>query len=61
MIDIDIPIERVPKERECLRCEKPFKSQGAGHRICSKCRQLSPKYAFPEAMYVKSKRKRSTS
>lgn len=28
------------KQRRCLHCSNSFKSSGAGHRICSRCRSL---------------------
>jgi hypothetical protein len=26
------------KRRECLRCDRPFMSEGAHHRLCKDCR-----------------------
>lgn len=32
------------RERPCLRCRKPFDSEGAHHRLCNACRavEVSP-------------------
>ena len=29
------------RERPCLRCRKPFKSEGPGNRMCGDCRALN--------------------
>jgi hypothetical protein len=29
------------KERECLRCERTFKSVGSGNRLCTSCRRMT--------------------
>jgi len=32
--------KRETRERECLRCETPFQSEGVGHRLCWSCARL---------------------
>lgn len=29
------------RERPCLRCKTPFMSEGAHHRMCTRCRQTA--------------------
>ncbi|AXI55475.1 hypothetical protein C1J05_14040 [Sulfitobacter sp. JL08] len=31
----------VPQERQCLRCETLFWSEGFGERICRRCKRLN--------------------
>jgi len=41
----DITPERasgdVPRERQCLRCDTVFSSEGFGERICRRCKGLN--------------------
>jgi hypothetical protein len=30
-----------PKKRTCLKCNRPFDSEGPGNRICRRCRQIN--------------------
>ena len=36
------PVEK-RKTRNCLKCNKPFKSSWDGHRICSSCKSANSK------------------
>ena len=43
--------ERQQQERECLRCDRRFLSQGPGHRICKRCTQALAGEPSPEQVY----------
>lgn len=45
----DTPI--VLTERACLRCDKPFMSEGNHNRLCNYCGQLS----FPEEYHLEKR------
>lgn len=38
---VAVPVRKKVRPRICLRCDREFKSDGPGHRICPKC-ALSP-------------------
>ena len=35
--------DQVEAKRICLRCNRPFKSKGAGNRICNTCTKANAK------------------
>lgn len=35
-----------PHHRKCLRCSKPFKSEGKHNRICTQCKKAKDHYGW---------------
>jgi len=39
--DLGVPKEKIKKKRDCMRCKRPFMSQGPGNRLCEPCRKYA--------------------
>jgi len=42
------PKEKKIRVRRCLRCDRPFKSEGPWQRLCPACRQYATENAYEE-------------